>query len=194
MRDLPWSVAVIANRVVVRGHFHTAPVKAALDAGFRGLVSSARYNATAWGAQHVPPYEDFVKASTPRRAGSHRVAQLPRRRAAMSSLPGSHAKPPQPHPPSLPASLALALPFPCFQVATWLLAILRPTDEGAAPSSPEALALLTNFAQGLLHPDLPAPPPVAAMRSVTTLIPHYQVRLELPDTYDSASCKSDRAS
>ncbi len=62
------------------------------------------------------------------------------------------------------------------QVASWLLAILRPTDEGTAPSNQEAVALLADFCAGLRNPDLPTPPRVEAMRAVTTLIPHYQVR------------------
>lgn len=59
-------------------------------------------------------------------------------------------------------------------MAGWLLAILRPSDEGTAPSNAEALALLADFCAGLLHPELPTPPRVEAMRSVSTLIPHYQ--------------------
>lgn len=61
MHDLPWSVGVIANRVVVRQHYHQPAVRAALDRGFAALVAVSRNNATAWGAQHLPTYEDFAK-------------------------------------------------------------------------------------------------------------------------------------
>ncbi|KAG2496933.1 hypothetical protein HYH03_004939 [Edaphochlamys debaryana] len=120
MHDLPWNVAVIMNRVVVRQHFHQPPVKALLDRGFAALVGRNRNNATAWGAEHMPSYDDFAK------------------------------------------------------VSSWLLAILRPTDEGTAPSNAEAVALLADFCSGLVNPDMPEAPRVDAMRSVSTLIPHYQ--------------------
>ena len=39
---------------------------------------------------------------------------------------------------------------------------------------------MADFCAGLQHPGLPAAPRVAAMRAVTTLIPHYQVRPHVP--------------
>ncbi|GFR52418.1 hypothetical protein Agub_g14990 [Astrephomene gubernaculifera] len=120
MKDLPWNVTVIGNRVVGKQYYHQPAVKASLDRGFSALVAPNRNNATTWGAEHMPAYEDFAK------------------------------------------------------VTSWLLAILRPSDEGTAPTNSEALALLADFCSGLLHPGLPTAPRVERMRSVTTLIPHYQ--------------------
>ncbi|KAG2500438.1 hypothetical protein HYH03_002006 [Edaphochlamys debaryana] len=59
------------------------------------------------------------------------------------------------------------------QVSRWLLGILASTDQGTAPASSEALGLLVDFCSTLSNPNTPPPPAVAAMRSVTTLIPHY---------------------
>ncbi|KAG2500434.1 hypothetical protein HYH03_002002 [Edaphochlamys debaryana] len=59
------------------------------------------------------------------------------------------------------------------EVSRWLKGILAPTDEGAVPASAEALGMLAEFCSTLNNPNMPAPPTVAAMRSVTTLIPHY---------------------
>ncbi|KAG2489222.1 hypothetical protein HYH03_012244 [Edaphochlamys debaryana] len=86
--------------------------------------------------------------------------------AGLQALVGTTAGPARPaHLPSCEDFLA---------VAKWLTAILAPTDEGTTPSSTEALSLLTDFASGLSNPDMPNAPTVAAMLSVTTLIPHFK--------------------
>ncbi len=61
MRDLPWGVSLMMNRVVARQHYHQPAVKAQLHRGFSQLVDGSRNNATAWGAEHMPSYDDFAK-------------------------------------------------------------------------------------------------------------------------------------
>ncbi|KAG2482847.1 hypothetical protein HYH03_018238 [Edaphochlamys debaryana] len=76
-------------------------------------------------------------------------------------------------PPAVPTSDVIPTRSDFLKVSRWLLGILASTDQGTAPASSEALGLLVDFCSTLSNPNTPPPPAVAAMRSVTTLIPHY---------------------
>ncbi|KAG2500461.1 hypothetical protein HYH03_002028 [Edaphochlamys debaryana] len=76
-------------------------------------------------------------------------------------------------PPAVPTSDVIPTRSDFLKVSRWLLGILAPTDQGTVPASSEALGLLVDFCSTLSNPNTPPPPAVAAMRSVTTLIPHY---------------------